>query len=185
MIAVLSSASSAYIRFSRAFSASSSFTRLRSGSDITAYLLLHWEYVALLMPCLRQTLATEIPEPPSVRIARIWLSVNRDFFTACPPKLPEVSIFTLFQARGSLRHNLQPSMSRRGNCHDNAVAESFFQLLKRERARRKIYLTRNLAKRDVFDYIEIFYNPKRRHSVSAGMLPVEYERQYLKRLESV
>ncbi len=50
-------------------------------------------------------------------------------------------------------HNLQPSMSRRGNCHDNAVAESFFQLLKRERIRRKIYLTPNLAKQDVFDYI--------------------------------
>jgi putative transposase len=69
-------------------------------------------------------------------------------------------------------HNLQPSMSRRGNCHDNAVAESFFQLLKRERIRRKIYLTRNLAKQDVFDCIEMFYNPKRRHSVSAVMSPV-------------
>ena len=82
-------------------------------------------------------------------------------------------------------HNLQPSMSRRGNCHDNAVAESFFQLLKRERVRRKIYLTRNLAKQDVFDYIEMFYNPKRRHGVSAGMSPVEYEKQYFERLESV
>jgi putative transposase len=82
-------------------------------------------------------------------------------------------------------HNLQPSMSRRDNCHDDAVAESFFQLLKRERIRRKIYLTRNLAKQDVFDYIEMFYNPKRRHSVSAGMSPVEYEKQYFERLESV
>jgi putative transposase len=76
-------------------------------------------------------------------------------------------------------------MSRRGNCHDDAVAESFFQLLKRERIRRKIYLTRNLAKQDVFDYIEIFYNSKRRQSVSAGMSPVEYEKQYFERLESV
>ena len=50
-------------------------------------------------------------------------------------------------------------MSRRGNCHDNAVAESFFQLLKRERIRRKIYLTRDTARSDVFDYIEMFYNP--------------------------
>ncbi len=82
-------------------------------------------------------------------------------------------------------HNLQPSMSRRGNCHDNAVAESFFQLLKRERVRRKIYLTRNLAKQDVFDYIEMFYNPKRHHSVSAGMSPVKYEKQYFEWLESV
>ena len=68
---------------------------------------------------------------------------------------------------------------------DQAVAENFFQLLKRERVRRKIYLTRNLAKQDVFDYIEMFYNPKRRHSVSAGMSPVKYEKQYFERLESV
>jgi putative transposase len=55
-------------------------------------------------------------------------------------------------------HALVPSMSRRGNCHDNAVAESFFQLLKRERIRRKIYTTREDARRDVFDYIEMFYH---------------------------
>ncbi len=54
-------------------------------------------------------------------------------------------------------HNLQPSMSRRGNCHDNAVAESFFQSLKRERIRRKTYATRNEARQDVFDYTEMFY----------------------------
>jgi putative transposase len=81
--------------------------------------------------------------------------------------------------------NLQPSMSRRGNCRDNAVAESFFQLLKRERLRRKIYLTQNLAKQDVFDYIKIFCNLKRRHSLSAGMSPLEYAKQYFERLESV
>ncbi len=58
-------------------------------------------------------------------------------------------------------NNLISSMSRRGNCHDNAVAESFFQLLKRERIRRKTYGTREEARSDVFDYIEMFYNPKR------------------------
>ena len=82
-------------------------------------------------------------------------------------------------------HNLQPSMSRRGNCHDNAVAESFFQLLKRERIRRKTYATREEARQDVFDYIEMFYNPKRRHSVSQRLSPVEYEKQYFERLSSV
>ena len=49
-------------------------------------------------------------------------------------------------------------MSRRGNCHDNAVAESFFQLLKRERIKRKTYSNRADARADVFDYIEMFYN---------------------------
>jgi Transposase and inactivated derivatives len=74
-------------------------------------------------------------------------------------------------------HGIVCSMSRRGNCHDNAVAESFFQLLKRERIRRKIYLTRDTARSDVFDYIEMFYNPKRRHGSNGGISPVEFERQ--------
>lgn len=69
------------------------------------------------------------------------------------------------------------SMSRRGNCHDNAVAESFFQLIKRERIMRKIYLTRADTHSDVFDYIEMLYNPKRRHGSSGGLSPVECERQ--------
>jgi len=74
-------------------------------------------------------------------------------------------------------HGIVCSMSRRGNCHDNAVAESFFQLLKRERIRRRIYLTRDTARSDVFDYIEMFYNPKRRHGSNGGISPVEFERQ--------
>ena len=81
--------------------------------------------------------------------------------------------------------NLQPSMSRRGNCHDNAVAKSFFQLLKRERIRRKTYATRDEARQDVFDYIDMFYNPKRRHSVSNRLSPIEYEKQFFERLASV
>jgi len=66
-------------------------------------------------------------------------------------------------------NNVISSMSRRGHCHDNAVAESFFQLLKRERIRRKIYTTREEARSDIFDYIEMFYNPKRRHSSAAAV----------------
>jgi putative transposase len=75
-------------------------------------------------------------------------------------------------------HDIECSMSRRGNCHDNAVAESFFQLLKRERVRRKIYLTRNDARSDVFEYIEVFYNQKRRHGANGGLAPVEYKRRF-------
>jgi putative transposase len=55
-------------------------------------------------------------------------------------------------------HGLIPSMSRRGNCFDNAVAESFFSSLKKERIRRRIYQSREDARADVFDYIEVFYN---------------------------
>ena len=64
-------------------------------------------------------------------------------------------------------------MSRRGNCHDNAVAESFFQLLKRERIRRRTYSTRAEARQDVFDYIEMFYAPQEAPwgaTPSAGMV---------------
>ncbi|MCH4335447.1 IS3 family transposase [Staphylococcus haemolyticus] len=82
-------------------------------------------------------------------------------------------------------HGLEGSMSRRGNCHDNAVAESFFQLLKRERIKKKIYGTREEARSDIFDYIEMFYNSKRRHGSSDQMSPTEYENQYYQRLGSV
>ena len=82
-------------------------------------------------------------------------------------------------------HDLQGSMSRRGNCYDNAVAESFFQLLKRERIKRRIYATREDARADVFNYIEMFYNSRRRHSSNDQLSPVEYEQRFAERLASV
>ena len=78
------------------------------------------------------------------------------------------------------QHGLEPSMSRRGNCHDNAVAESFFQLLKRERIRRRTYPTRDAARQDVFEYIELFYNPIRRHTYNGMLSPVDFETRQLK-----
>lgn len=72
-------------------------------------------------------------------------------------------------------NRLEPSMSRRGNCWDNAVAESFFSSLKKERIRKRIYKTRELARADVFDYIEAFYNRVRRHSHLGGVSPEAFE----------
>ena len=98
----------------------------------------------------------------------------------------EGSQFSSYDWRDFLEsHNLVQSMSRRGNCHDNAVAESFFQLLKRERVRRKVYATRDEARQDVFDYIEMFYNPKRRHSFNERLSPVEFEKRHFLRLQSI
>lgn len=57
----------------------------------------------------------------------------------------------------------------------NAVAESFFQLLKREKIRRQKYKTRDEARRDVFEYIEMFYNPKRKHTNNGMLSPVDFE----------
>ena len=73
-------------------------------------------------------------------------------------------------------NNLEPSMSRRGNCWDNAVAESFFSSLKKERIKKRIYKTRDMAKADIFDYIEMFYNQTRRHSHIGGVSPEAFER---------
>jgi putative transposase len=72
-------------------------------------------------------------------------------------------------------HKLVTSMSRRGNCWDNAVAESFFSSLKQERVRKKVYRTRAHARSDLFDYIEVFYNRKRRHSHLDGVSPMAFE----------
>ena len=72
-------------------------------------------------------------------------------------------------------NQLTPSMSRRGNCWDNAVAESFFSSLKKERIKKRIYKTRELARADIFDYIEVFYNRSRRHSHIGGVSPEAFE----------
>ncbi|HBJ0382599.1 TPA: DDE-type integrase/transposase/recombinase, partial [Escherichia coli] len=73
------------------------------------------------------------------------------------------------------RYRIRQSMSRRGNCWDNAVAESFFSSLKKERIRKRIYKTRDLARADIFDYIEVFYNRARRHSHLGGVSPEAFE----------
>ncbi len=96
------------------------------------------------------------------------------------------SQFTSMDWASFLRvHNLEHSMSRRGNCHDNAVAESFFNLLKRERIRRRTYKTRVDARQDVFDYIEMFYNPTRKHARNGMLSPVDFERQQEMKTEGV
>ena len=68
------------------------------------------------------------------------------------------------------------SMSRAGNVWDNSVMESFFSTLKTERTHRHDYPTRDAARADVFDYIERFYNPTRRHSTLGNVSPAHFER---------
>jgi len=73
-------------------------------------------------------------------------------------------------------HGLRRSMSRRGNCYDNDAMESFFGSLKKERIRRRTYRTRADARSDVFEYIEVFYNRRRRHEYLGWKSPVEFEK---------
>jgi len=70
------------------------------------------------------------------------------------------------------------SMSRRGNCWDNSAIESFFASLKKERVYRKTYATCDAARADIFDYIEQFYNSRRRHSTLGQVSLMEFERSY-------
>ena len=75
------------------------------------------------------------------------------------------------------KHGIECSMSGRGNCYDNAVVESFFGLMKREWVNRVRYRTREEARADVFEYIECFYNRKRRHGYLGNISPVEFEKR--------
>jgi putative transposase len=79
------------------------------------------------------------------------------------------------------RHGLEVSMSRAGNCYDNAVVESFFSTLKLELEGIGRYRTRQEAYRELFEYIERFYNPRRRHSALGYLSPVDFERAQEKR----
>ena len=72
-------------------------------------------------------------------------------------------------------HGITPSMSRKGNCWDNACVESFFGTLKRELVYHRRYATREAATQDIFEYIEVFYNRKRRHSTLGYDSPAEFE----------
>lgn len=75
-------------------------------------------------------------------------------------------------------HKLLSSMSRKGECHDNAVAESFFGSLKNELVEHEDYRTKAEAKQSLFQYIEVFYNRQRRHSYLGYVSPAEFERAY-------
>ena len=75
------------------------------------------------------------------------------------------------------QYRLVCSMSRKGECLDNAVAESFFSSLKTELVDHEVYYTKQEAKQSLFEYIEVFYNRRRRHSYLGYISPVEYERR--------
>jgi putative transposase len=76
------------------------------------------------------------------------------------------------------QHGIQQSMSRKANCWDNAVSESFFHSLKTECVNHQRYQTRKAAKASIFDYIEVFYNRQRLHSSNGYLSPVAFEKLF-------
>lgn len=78
-------------------------------------------------------------------------------------------------------HGIEPSMSRTGNCYDNAVAESFFATLKRELVGAEVFADRRQARRALFEWVEVFYNRQRRHSSLGYLSPADFELQYVAR----
>ena len=83
------------------------------------------------------------------------------------------------------RYDITPSMSRKGDCWDNAVGESFVHTLKVEKINRCRFRTREQAKQEIFEYVEMYYNRKRAHSSLGYMSPFEFEKRLVTSLQIV
>ena len=141
-----------------------------------------WLYLAAILDmhtrkivgwCMRQTLHAEIA------IDALNMAIERQ---NPAPGLIHHSDRGIQYAAEAYRQTLagsgiSPSMSRKGNCWDNAPMESFFHTLKTERVHHRVYATRDQARRDLFQYIEGFYNPRRLHSALGYLSPEEMERR--------
>ena len=79
------------------------------------------------------------------------------------------------------QYKITQSMSRKGNCWDNAVAESFFHTLKTELVYHEVYETKAQANQSIFEYIEVYYNRQRMHSSNNNLSPVEFEEKMLQK----
>ena len=144
-----------------------------------------WLYLAVIMDlCSRRVISWAFSDKPNselttraLRLAVQKRQVNGDVVFHSDQGCQYTS--DAFQS--SLKeYGVEPSMSRAGNCLDNAVVERFFRSLKSERVNYRRYLTRNQAIADVMDYIEPFYNQKRRHYKLGNISPAQYEMNLLK-----
>ena len=155
----------------KAWVADTTFIRTRQG----------WLYLATMMDLYsRQIIGWAMSERNDTQLVIDTLSMS----IARRGKVDNVIVHSdqgSTYASGSYRklikdNGLVCSMSRKGECHDNAVAESFFGTLKTELVDDEDYRTRDEAKRSLFEYIEVFYNRQRRHSYLGYLSPIEFER---------
>ena len=135
---------------------------------IVGWSMSRWMSRHLVVDALRMALAARRPEGPLIHHSDRGGQYTSDDF------------------RDELaKHGIACSMSGSANCYDNAVVESFFGLLKRERVSRVRYRTRDEARADLFEYIEVFYNRKRRHGYLGNVSPADFEEQSAGSFETV
>ncbi len=140
-----------------------------------------WLYLAVVLDlCSRAVVGWAMADQMRVEL------VNQALAMALCQRQPAVGLI-MHTDRGSqygadsyrqllTQHGIQPSMSRKGNCWDNAVAESFFHTLKTELVYLEEFDTHEYAQTAVFEYIEVFYNRQRCHSANGYLAPLAYER---------
>ena len=144
-----------------------------------------WLYVAIVMDlCSRRVISWAFSDKPNSE-----LTVRALRLAAQKRNIKGKVIFHSDQGcqytsesfqKSLVEHGVESSMSRAGNCLDNAVTERFFRSLKSERVNYRRYLTRHQAMADIIDYIEPFYNQKRKHYKLGNISPVQYEQKLLK-----
>ena len=135
---------------------------------IVGWSMSHWRGRRLVIDALKMAIAARQPDGPLIHHS------------------DRGGQYTSEEFRDELaRHGVQCSMSGTASCYDNAVVESFFGLLKRERVNRVRYRTRDQARADLFDYIEVFYNRKRRHGYIGYISPADFEERSAGSFETV
>jgi len=139
-----------------------------------------WLYLAMMLDLYsRQVIGWAMSERNNAKLVIDALQMaitHRQIETSVIVHSDQGSTYASGDYQQLLRHHgLLPSMSRKGECHDNAVAESFFGTLKTEWVDDEDYRTREQAKQSLFEYIEVFYNRQRRHSYLGYVSPNEFE----------
>lgn len=139
-----------------------------------------WLYLAIVIDLYsRKIVGWSIDE--RMKVSLVNSALKMALISRKPPKgliwhTDRGNQYASFEHRDLLkRYGIVQSMSRRGNCYDNAVAESFFHSLKTELIQYEIYHTREQAKESIFEYIECFYNKERLHSTNRNLSPIEFE----------
>ncbi len=140
-----------------------------------------WLYLAIVLDLFsRAIVGWSMSNRPSGQLVQDALSMaihSRQAPTGTLVHSDQGSQYTAASYKAALaERQMICSMSRKGECHDNAVAESFFHTLKNELIHDSRFKTQNEARQAIFKYIELFYNRKRRHSYLEYKAPLEYER---------